>query len=43
MLEKPDSTDYLTDEESDEAADFEIKVPGLDTLLNQFEDEDEVI
>jgi hypothetical protein len=27
LLPKPDQNDYLTDEESDEAADFEIKVP----------------
>jgi hypothetical protein len=32
-MEKPDTNDYLTDEESDEAADFEVKVPELETLL----------
>jgi hypothetical protein len=36
-LDKPDTNDYLTDEESDEAADFEVKVPELDSLLTQFE------
>jgi hypothetical protein len=34
ILEKPDTNDYLTDEESDEAADFEVKVPDLDQLIN---------
>jgi hypothetical protein len=43
LLEKPDYNDYLTDEESDEAADFEVKVPELDELINQFEQADEVI
>lgn len=43
LLEKPDENDYLTDEESDEAADFEVKVPELGQLLDQFEAEDEVI
>ena len=40
LLEKPDHNDYLTDEESDEAADFEVKVPELDQLLGQFENDD---
>ena len=43
LLEKPDYNDYLTDEESDEAADFEVKVPELDELINQFEQADEII
>lgn len=42
-LDIPDSNDYLTDEESDEVNDFEIKVPELDDILNEFEKEDEVI
>ena len=33
----------MTDEESDEANDFEVKVPELDLLLQQFEGEDETI
>ena len=41
LLEKPDTNDYLTDEESDDAADFEVKVPELGQLLDQFENEDE--
>lgn len=43
ILEKPDQCDYLTDEESDEANDFEVKIPELDELLTQFEAEDETI
>ena len=42
-LEAPDVNDYLTDEESDEVNDFEIKVPELTDILNEFEKEDEVI
>lgn len=34
LLEKPDNNDYLTDEESDDAADFEVKVPELEQLLD---------
>ena len=33
----------MTDEESDEGADFEVKVPELDQLIDQFELEDEVV
>jgi len=43
ILPKPDVNDYLTDEESDEANDFEVKLPELDSLLLQFEAEDETI
>lgn len=43
LLPAPDQNDYLTDEESDEGGDFEVKVPELDQLLTQFEGEDEVI
>lgn len=43
VLEKPDQNDYLTDEESDEGADFEVKVPELDQLIDQFELEDEIV
>jgi len=43
ILDKPDLCDYLTDEESDEANEFEVKVPDLDELLTQFEGEDETI
>lgn len=43
VLPKPDVNDYLTDEESDEANDFEVKLPELDSLLLQFQAEDETI
>lgn len=43
ILDKPDLCDYLTDEESDEANDFEVKVPELNELLTQFEAEDDTI
>jgi len=43
IMEKPDKNDYLTDEESDEANDFELQVPDLDELIGQFEKEDEVV
>lgn len=33
LLQQPDENDYLTDEESDEGADFEVAMPELDTLL----------
>lgn len=42
-MEKPDSNDYLTDDESDDAEEFEIKVPELASLLSQFEKDDEAI
>lgn len=41
--EQPDQNDYLTDEDSDDVNDFEVKVPELDELLGQFENEDEII
>ena len=43
ILKKPDTNDYLTDEESDEANDFELKVPELDDLLSKFENDDDVL
>lgn len=43
LLRDPDENDYLTDEESDEAAGFEVAMPGLGELLTQFEGEDEAI
>jgi len=42
-LGNPDYNDYLTDEDSDEVNDFEVKVPELTDILNEFEKEDEVI
>lgn len=32
-MSKPDVNDYLTDDESDDAAEFEIKVPDLTSLI----------
>lgn len=43
VLEKPDKNDYLTDEESDEANDFELKIPDLTELIDGFEKEDDVV
>lgn len=43
ILEKPDKNDYLTDEESDEANDFELKIPELTELIESFEKEDDVV
>lgn len=34
LLPKPDQNDYLTDEESDDCANFEVKVPVLDELIS---------
>lgn len=42
-LEKPDQTDYLTEEESDDGAGFELKVPALKDLLTEFELGDDVL
>lgn len=42
-LERPNKNDYLTDEESDEANDFELAVPDLTELLDSFEKDDEVV
>lgn len=43
IMDKPNKNDYLTDEESDEANDFELQVPDLTELIDQFEKEDEVL
>ena len=42
MLYKPDHNDYLTDDDSD-TPEFELKVPELDDLLDQFEKDDPTI
>ena len=34
LLPNPDHNDYLTDEESDDNSNFEVKVPVLDELIN---------
>ena len=43
VLEKPNQTDYLTDEESDDGNGFELKVPALKDLLTEFELGDDVL
>ena len=43
IMDKPDNNDYLTDEESDDANDFELKMADLTELIDQFEGEDDVI
>jgi hypothetical protein len=43
IMDKPDKNDYLTDEDSDDAKDFELKVPDLNELITQFEGEDDII
>ena len=41
-LPQPDVNDYLTDEDTDDAPDFSVKVPDLQELLNQFEDDETI-
>ena len=43
LLSAPDKNDYLTDDESDDMGDFELKIPELGTLIDQFEKDDEAI
>lgn len=43
LLTEPNKVDYLTDEESDDQAGFELKVPALKDLLNEFEMGDDVL
>ena len=43
MMDAPLQVDYLTDDESDEGNDFEIPVPGLDELIKEFENGDDVL
>lgn len=43
FLKQPEKTDYLTDDESDEGNGFELKIPALDELINEFEVGDEVM
>ena len=39
----PEQTDYLTDEESDDGAGFELKIPALKDLIQEFEVGDEAV
>lgn len=43
LLPAPAKVDYLTDDESDDNAGFELKVPSLDDLIHEFEKEDDMI
>lgn len=40
-LTKADQVDYPSDEDSDDEIDFELEIPPLDELVNQFEKDDE--
>ena len=42
-LDRPNQTDYLTDEESDDGNGFELKVPQLKDLISEFELGDDVL
>lgn len=42
-LSEADKVDYPSDEDSDDEIDFEIEIPPLSDLLNQFEKDDIVI
>jgi hypothetical protein len=42
-LGQPEQTDYLTDEESDDGAGFELKIPALKDLINEFENGDDAV
>ena len=41
-LPQPDQNDYLTDEDTDDAPEFSVKVPPLQDLLDQFEDDETI-
>lgn len=43
LMDAPAQVDYLTDDESDEGNDFDLQVPDLDELLQEFEKDDDVI
>ena len=43
VLDQPNQVDYLTDEESDDGQAFELKVPQLKDLLDEFETGDDVL
>ncbi len=43
LLNQPEQTDYLTDEESDDGAAFELRIPALKDLIQEFELGDDVI
>lgn len=43
LMDAPAQVDYLTDDESDEGNDFDLQVPDLDELVQEFEKDDDVI
>lgn len=43
LLAQPEQTDYLTDEESDDGAGFELKIPALKDLIYEFEIGDDAV
>jgi len=42
-LTEADKVDYPSDEDSDDEIDFELEIPPLSDLINQFEKDDIVI
>jgi len=40
-LTQADQVDYPSDEDSDDEIDFELEIPPLEDLVNQFEKDDE--
>ena len=43
LMDCPQQVDFLTDEESDEPTIFKMALPTLDSLIQEFENGDEVI
>lgn len=43
LMDAPAQVDYLTDDESDEGNDFDLQIPDLDELVQEFEKDDDVI
>ena len=43
LMDCPQLVDFLTDEESDEPTIFKMALPTLDSLIQEFENGDEVI
>ena len=43
MLTAADKADYLSDEDSDDEVKFDLEIPHLEELVNEFEKDDEEI
>ena len=43
LMDCPQQVDFLTDDESDEPTIFKMALPTLDSLIQEFENGDEVI